>query len=237
MGSDEPSTREVEGTATERRGSGFAHAHAVINLQERERIRVGFDLHDGPAQTMSAALLQVRMLEGLEGDALSQGLSELRETISTGLAEIYELIEDLGGRRADQGDFIGHVQALVDDLSGRNGTTASLVIDGDPSAMSPSLQIALFRIIQEGLSNVRRHAKAGRVDVRLTFTADETCCEIADDGRGFSLDAPLQTRFGREPFGLHSMQERASLLKGTCAIVSEPGKGTTISVAIPRWHG
>jgi two-component system sensor histidine kinase DegS len=220
---------------TERPVPGSGDAFAIINLQERERVRVGFDLHDGPAQTMSAALLQVRMLEDLEGDALRSGLEELRETISTALAEIYELIDDLGGHRGDQGDFIAHVRALVDDLSERTGVQGSLTIDGEEPSMSKSLQIALFRIIQEGLSNVRRHAKAHRVDIHLRFTRTETSCEIRDDGQGFSMDAPMRSRHGREPFGLRSMSQRARLLNGDCVVLSHPGEGTRIEVRIPAW--
>jgi signal transduction histidine kinase len=82
------------------------HASSAIDLQERERVRIGFDLHDGPAQTMSAALLQVRMLQDLEGPALRDGLVELRGTLATALEEIYELIETLGSRVPSDTDLV-----------------------------------------------------------------------------------------------------------------------------------
>ena len=96
---DERSTHDVPDDTTRARHAILAADYAAgINLQERERVRIGFDLHDGPAQTMSAALLQVRMLDDLDGDDLKSGLRDLRSTLSLALEEIYELIESLGGR-------------------------------------------------------------------------------------------------------------------------------------------
>lgn len=216
---------------------GGSRASSAIEMQERERVRIGFDLHDGPAQTMSAALLQVRMLQDLSGAELDTGLLELRGTITAALEEIYELIEALGGRGAAGDDLAARVRSCVEAFTTRSGIPVAVEIDGDAGQFSASLQIATTRIVQEALSNVHRHAGASHVDVKLDMSSPSAiACSIADDGKGFSVDEALTSRRGREPFGLRSMTERARLLDGECMINSAPGDGTEIRFEIPVWR-
>jgi len=237
MSSPEPSTGNVETTAAlDRHAQTAANAAVCINLQERERVRIGFDLHDGPAQTMSAALLQVKMLQDAEGDELQRGLAELRSTVAAALEEIYELIERLGGRESADSDLISRVQCAVDTFAARCDIPARLTIEGDGGPFSPSMQIAVARIVQEALSNVCRHSHASHADVRLRLSPAEVRCDISDDGDGFLHDDPSASRRRREPFGLHSMRERARLLDGECVVDSAPGEGTHVRVRIPVWQ-
>jgi len=234
-----------EGRSTDGRAEDIARLRRVslatdyaasINLQERERVRIGFDLHDGPAQTMSAALLQVRMLDDLEGDDLKRGLGDLRSTLAVALEEIYELIESLGGRGSVDDDLVSRVRSCVEGFAARSGIEPTLVIEGDIGTGSPSLQIAVFRIVQEALSNVVRHSGAKHVDVRLQMSSGGVVCEIADDGKGFTLNQALGSHGNRDPYGLHSMRERARMLDGECVVDSSPGSGTRIRVEIPAWQ-
>lgn len=209
---------------------------AGINLQERERVRIGFDLHDGPAQTMSAALLQVRMLQDAEGDELKSGLADLRSTLSVALEEIYGLIENLGGRGCAEDGLVPRLRSCVESFAARSGIEPTFEVTGDIGAGSDSLQIAVFRIVQEALSNVARHSGATSVDIRLALSDDGVIVEIADNGKGFVVDGVAGKPRGREPYGLHSMQERARLLEGECTIESAPRRGTRIRVEIPAWQ-
>jgi two-component system, NarL family, sensor histidine kinase DegS len=236
MRSDEPSTGN-SGPIDSGNRQGRLRASSAIDLQERERVRIGFDLHDGPAQTMSAALLQVRMLQDVEGEELAQGLDELRSTLSVALKEIYALIEELGGRDSETTDLVTRIRSCVDGFSEQYGIAADLTVEGTCGDVTRSLQIATFRIVQEALSNVGRHSEASRVHVSLQLSPDEFRCEVSDDGRGFSpADVPVSRR-SREAFGLRSMSERARLLDGECTVESAPGEGTRVRVRIPVWQG
>jgi two-component system sensor histidine kinase DegS len=239
MGADAPSAGQVDqvgrGTAPGRAGSA-EHA-AVVMLQERERRRIGFDLHDGPAQSISAALLQLRLLEDSSGDELTSGLSAVREMLSTALAEMYELIDRLGNKALDHERLVEKIEACVNDAASRDGMDIDFSVEGIESDMSDSLQIAVFRIVQEALSNALRHSGASRVNVRLRLGDDEVVCRIEDDGRGFDVAVAGATRPGRERYGLLSMRERARLLDGTCVVESEPGAGTRVVLRIPVWRG
>jgi signal transduction histidine kinase len=185
---------------------------------------------------MSAALLQVKMLDRAEGVELHEGLAGLRATLSTALGEIYSLIDQLGGRAADGETLESRVRSCVDKLAASTGIEAQLTFEGDSSHASPSLQIAVFRIVQEALSNVRRHSQAKHVDIAVRFTDAYVECEISDDGVGFTHKASPIPRKGREHFGLHSMHQRARLLDGDCTITSAPDCGTRVSVRIPVWE-
>lgn len=233
------------GRSTDGRPEGIARAHNAdiavdravgINLQERDRVRIGFDLHDGPAQTMSAALLQVRMLDDLDGDQLKIGLRELRSTLAVALEEIYEATERLGGRGSANDDLVSRVKSCAKGFAARSGIEPTLVIEGDVGSASASLQIAVFRIVQEALSNVVRHSGAKHVDIRLNMSDEGVVCEVADDGKGFTLSETLTSDRNRDPFGLQSMRERARMLDGECVIESAPGRGTRVRVEIPAWQ-
>jgi two-component system sensor histidine kinase DegS len=209
----------------------------AIDLQERERLRIAFDLHDGPAQTMSAALLQVRMLQDVEADRLPGRLDELRSTLATALDEIYALIENLGGRESKDAGLVSRVRAAVAAFTERFGIDVDLSIEGDCGKVSSSLQIATFRIIQEALSNIGRHSGATRARVDLWLSPQEMRCEVSDDGKGFDPEEARTSRSRREPFGLRGMTERARMLDGECVIDSASGHGTRVRVRIPVWQG
>ena len=212
-------------------------ARAASDLHERERVRLGFDLHDGPAQSISAALLQVKMLEDLDGEELRQGLAELRGTLVAALAEMYELIENLGGKGLEHEGVVPKLESLTSTFTEHTGIPLTMTVDGAEPATTASLQVAIFRIVQEALSNVSRHSGASRVEVHLFFNDQEVGCDIRDDGTGFDPNAQETHQGIRERYGLNSMRERARLLDGCCAIESRPGDGTLVSVRIPLWLG
>lgn len=210
---------------------------AILDFSERERTRIGFDLHDGPAQTMSAALLQLKMLDGLEGEELRSGLADLRALITRSLDDTYELIEYLRSRSLDEEDLRGKLDAWVREFSAKSGIDARFLSEGPAVPVSQSLQIAVFRIVQESLSNVRRHAGADHVEVILRTSPDLVTCTVTDNGEGFEESDVSRRNGGRQSYGLVSMQERARLLDGECLVTSIPGRGTCVEARIPVWRG
>ena len=237
MSPTEPSRARVTSKASALPHVRTVDPEIVLELQERERARVGFDLHDGPAQTMAAALLQLKMLETADDADLRDAFVELRATLSTALDEIYGLIEQFGGRASDGDRLEARVRSCVDKLASSTGIDAQLTFEGEADIASHSLQIAVFRIVQEALSNVRRHARARHVGVRVYFGASQVECEISDDGVGFTPDEELVPGPGRDHFGLHGMHQRARLLGGECVVDSGPGRGTRVTARIPIWLG
>ena len=132
---------------------------------------------------------------------------------------------------------VSRVRACVAAFTERYGIEVELNIEGECGTVSSSLQIATFRIIQEALSNIGRHAGATRVRVDLWLSPQEMRCEVSDDGKGFEPEEARTSHSRREPFGLRGMTERARMLDGECVVDSAPGHGTRVQVRIPVWQG
>lgn len=199
----------------------------LIETQEREKSLLCHEFHDGLIQYAVASLM---MLEGCR-DSLH---GELVETVENVIRFLTAGVDD--GRRVIRGirtavlDDLG-LAAAIDDLVDHfesSGIACEKEIDLGPDELDESLQTTVYRIVQESLSNARRHSGAGRVRVCLARHGDELQLSIGDDGCGFD---PVASR-GRG-FGIIGIEERTMLADGTCRIDSAPGRGTTVSVRLP----
>lgn len=251
--------REVAQALATRAGALLEHRrvlgeleHAVVSgvaAEERMLGRIGLDIHDGPTQQMSVALLEVQLLQAELEDARSAGIA-LPESVAPGLERIYET---LGGALHELRELIGTlrpaqfqsrslehiVREAVAGFEVRTGIEVSVDAAGDTDVDGISLtqRITFFRILQEALTNAHRHGRASRAWVRLVAEQDLTTLEVADDGCGFD---PTTLPEGPEglpvQIGLAGMRDRARLVGGRCTIDSIPSSGTTVRVSIPHWH-
>jgi len=134
-------------------------------------------------------------------------------------------------RASSLGEALGR---LTDRLAEETGVAASAAVTGTPRPLSPDAEVTLLRVTQEALANVRKHARAGRVALTLSYMDGEAALDVRDDGVGFvGVD-------GSGPnggLGLHSMRERVEALGGRLAVESAPGAGTTVAVTVPVQEG
>jgi two-component system sensor histidine kinase DegS len=231
-----PTTEPTLGDRERVRSREAAEA-AAFRLHERERSRIAFDLHDGPAQAVSAALLQLRLIEEADGAEAADGREELKRLLTHALQEMYGLIDQLHSRALEHEGLAAKVRAQAEEFEARSGMPTALVVEGEEDGYSPSLQIAVFRIVSEALNNVRRHSGAASVDVHLVLARDSVNCSIEDDGCGFDVTTiPARVAGARGRFGLVGMRERAALLDGRCVVESAVGQGTRVEVVIPVWR-
>jgi signal transduction histidine kinase len=211
---------------------------------ERRLRRIGFDLHDGPLQDVAALAADLRLtrdqLSGaLEGqlrtillgrfDDLTGRLEELDRT----LREFSHSLEASGAGANPVEDTLRRELEGFDRRSGINGR---LEIRGSFDDLSPSQRIAIFRIVQEGLANVREHSGATHVTVALGRVADGVRLVVADDGAGFDVPQTVVASARRGRLGLVGMSERVRLLGGAFSLSSAPGEGTEIRVSLPEWR-
>jgi signal transduction histidine kinase len=205
----------------------------VVNAQEAERQRIARELHDATGQSLTAVALGlhgVGRLMDSNGEAARLHLRELEQYATSALAELRHIIADL---RPSQLDDLGLVAALhwyVREFESHYAIRANLTVRGEAYRLPPEYEMALFRIVQEGLMNVAKHAQASRADVRLWYRAERVCLIVVDDGRGFSGEPLTDQEAG---WGLRGIRERAALLGGRCVIRSAPGYGTQIRVCVP----
>jgi signal transduction histidine kinase len=207
----------------------------VVRAQEAERQRIARDLHDATGQSLTAIALALRGYEASlaeKGSGAQRDLSTIRTFANDALTELRRIIADL---RPPQLDDFGLAPALrwyVGTFQERHpGLTVQLRLPRTMPRLAQEVETLLFRIVQEGLTNVAKHAVALSVVVDVQTCEDSLCIEIEDDGRGFDVDAVWAN--AQTGWGLLGIRERTQLLGGTVTIESEIGQGTRVRVQIP----
>jgi signal transduction histidine kinase len=213
-----------------------AYAARVVLGQEEERRHIAQELHDGPLQTLIHLCRQIDAVDptsdaGSTSDGASP-LSELRTIVEDTVAELRSIAKGLRPSILDDLGLVASINQMLTEAGERHGFASSFGVTGSEKRLSPTVELALFRIAQEALSNVERHAAARRVAVGMNFEAGGLRLLVKDDGVGF---APLEHPDGvRSPsMGLPGMTERAHLIGSRLVIHSEPDRGTTVDVWVP----
>ena len=206
------------------------YVRQVNQAQEAERKRIARELHDETAQALVAVS---RSLDDIASGHSQLSIKDIREQVRGILQEVRKFSQELRPSILDDLGLLAAVKWLASDLTKNYSIAADVEVVGKQRQLPPETELMLFRIVQEALTNVRRHSEASRVCVRVEFTDHDIKITINDNGRGFEMPARLGdlARIGK--LGLAGMQERAQLLGGTLTIDSESGKGTTLSVEVP----
>ena len=205
----------------------------IIRSQEEERRRVARDIHDGPAQAMANIVFRAEVCERLIDSDVERAkleLRELREHIRGTLGEIRKIIFDLRPMALDDLGLVPTIRGVLDVFRTQYGIFTEIAVTGRERRLASHIEIGLFRVAQEALNNVVKHAQASTVRVRIEFAPIGVTLVIEDDGKGFDTandDAPAGH------FGLMGMRERLQLLQGKFTIKSTPGKGTRVMITAP----
>jgi len=213
------------------------YVQEVIRAQEDERKRIARELHDDVSPSL---LLLIQRLDSMTSstrlklsDSLKQKLEGLRCQTVEALESLRCIAQDLRPRILDDLGLIAALEWMTDDLIKNHGIEAQVEVLGAQRSLPSEVQLLLFRIAQEALNNVRRHAEASMALVIVEFADDKTILTITDNGNGFQLPERIGDLTSIGKLGLAGMQERAQLINGKLRLKSEPGKGTTITVEVP----
>ena len=220
---------EAEGRlrASELREAGRRETlRRVVDAQEHERRRIARELHDETGQALTSVLLGLRLIEEVSPDVRA-AVSELRETITAAIQELRALAVDLRPKALDDFGLGAAIERLADTYSRRTGIAVDVHVAGLSDRLPEDIETALYRIIQESLTNVAKHAGAATASVTVHRRPRVVSIVVEDDGAGFD---PTRVTDG---LGLTSMRERAELVSGTVRVESRPGGGTTIAVEVP----
>jgi signal transduction histidine kinase len=217
---------------------------ALVESGERRLLRLGFDLHDGPIQDLVALAADVRLAHtqvaehvGGRGRKVVAGrLEDLTAQIVELDRTLRELAHSLEPTSVLERPLADILQREVDSFQARTNIRVTLELGGELESMTASQRIALYRIVQESLANVREHSGASTVRVRVHGGACGTEAQIEDDGRGFEVADTLIRAAKRGRLGLVGMGERVRLLGGSFDVQSCPGGPTTVSLLLPHWQ-
>jgi len=208
----------------------------LITAQEDERKRVARELHDDLGQALSALSIQVQSLEklfALDPDDAIEQLDQINDLIAETTERMYELILALRPSVLDEFGLVAALRNHAEKFLDGSGIAFGLDTSGYSGRLSPDLEIALYRVFQEALSNVRRHAQAEHVKITLQLSDGVFMAKIEDDGKGFDLQTIESNEDDRRGLGMLSIKERMAQYCGQVEISSQPGKGTTISIRLP----
>lgn len=206
----------------------------VTRLLEKDRQRLAFDLHDGPAQALSSALLQADILEDLIASAeAKRELASLKSILGQCLQELRTSIYALKPQCIGKKGLVARVKVYAKQFSSRTGIKVELAIESKETELPEVFEINAFRVIQEALNNVYKHAQATQVVISIAFSESQLFCSVEDDGIGFNASARSSRTRGLGGYGLASMRDRAEQFFGTFKVDSQSGKGTCVSFNIP----
>jgi signal transduction histidine kinase len=208
----------------------------VIDAQEAERSRVARDLHDEIGQSLTSVLLGLRLVEDSlarpnpDVDDCRQRTAEVRELVAEALRQARTLAFDLRPTVLDDLGLVAAMRRLVEEVGSRGTPAVDLAVHGldDDSRLAPEVETVVYRVVQEALTNVVRHAAASSASVVIARHGGRLRAVIEDDGHGFDLGAAH-----RPSLGLGGMSERAQLVGGSLAIDSAEGRGTTVRLEVP----
>jgi|GEM_PF-344065 len=208
----------------------------ITNSQEDERKRIARELHDDTVQSLIAIGQRIELIKGSLDDPADtrSRLTELRTMVTGAIASVRQFSRDLRPLALEDLGLIAAIQYLVNQLAQNQGIPVNLKIDGDVEGLSNDMEVAIYRILQEALNNVRRHARATEVNVWARFGKSHIRLIVEDNGQGFEVPEAVTDLATLGSFGLMGLQERAQLFDGEVDIISQPDKGTTIRMFMPR---
>jgi signal transduction histidine kinase len=215
----------------EERSQLLAH---TFEIQDAERQRLARDLHDEIGQSFTSLMVQLRVLE--EAATLEAARAQAKELRNLS-GQVYDQIRSLArGLHPTVLDDLGLAEALrrlAEDFEATHGTTVALDVSGlPPERLDRKVETAAYRVVQESLTNCAKHAQATQIEIAVAHKPGQLSVTIADNGRGFDVSKVMRGPH-TATFGLTNMRERALLLKGSLAVRSRSGRGTSVELRIP----
>lgn len=208
----------------------------VTRALEEERKRIARELHDDTIQSLAVLALDIQGViktsrAGGAAPETAERLEDLRRRLSDVADGVRRYTYQLRPAVLDQMGLIAALEQISGEMQAESGVIGQLEVTGEERRLSVDLELGLFRIVQEALQNVRKHARARRVWVRVNFTETGLNLEVSDNGRGFRVPQ-IEDLTGQGKLGLLGIQERVSLFGGRLKVTSQPGQGTTLSIDV-----
>jgi signal transduction histidine kinase/ABC-type uncharacterized transport system substrate-binding protein len=204
----------------------------LINAQEKERSRLASEIHDDFSQRLALIALELETAEETIGTSPVEAVQQVHNVLNSASeigADLHTLSHRLHSSTLERLGLVPGVTALCKEFAAQQGIEIDLVTDDVPRSVHPDVALCLFRIVQEGLRNLKKHSGAAKARVRLRRVGDKLLVTVYDQGAGFDVHDLGK----KEGLGIRSMEERADLLGGRFEIHSKPSKGTRVEAWVP----
>lgn len=206
----------------------------IIHAQEEERRRVSRELHDGPAQNLANIVMRLEFMERLwekDIDRVRKELSDLKEVVRQNLGDIRRVIFDLRPMALDDLGLVPAIRRYLTDYREKYELDIDFLFFGQERRLDLAREVAIFRLIQEAVTNIRKHAKANKAQVKLEMAPEKVTVVVKDNGCGFDINTIKENQ--GDSFGLLGMEERVGLFGGEFHLKSAPGQGTQVIFEVP----
>lgn len=219
----------------------IAYAIRFVEAQEKERNRISREIHDGPAQYLASSLMRIDFCKMLLTKNLDEGLVELEDlktNLKKTLKEVRNIIFDLKPPFLNGVTLVAALEDLMEAFQEECNTEIKMRIRDNDIILDYIVEVAVYRIIQEILSNVKKHAEAEKVDVKLELTKENVHINIKDNGKGFDINTLLKNlRNSSKSYGITGIYDRVEELGGTIKVNTEINKGTEYKIKLPVFRG
>jgi two-component system sensor histidine kinase DegS len=206
----------------------------IVQSQESERRKIARELHDGPAQALASALIRLELVDRLDPEDQERVKNEtksIKDMCRESLGDIRRIMFDLRPSLVHEKGLAHTLTAFFNDYEAKYNFNIDFIVFGKEKKYDISLEFALFRLVQEAVTNVRKHAGINKALVKLEDTAGVLTLVIKDEGIGFNAEAV--SRASKESYGILGMKERVQLLGGEIEIFSSNGVGTQVIIKVP----
>jgi PAS domain S-box-containing protein len=213
--------------------------HLLVAQREQERLQIARDLHDGPIQDLISLRFTIQSALAMTGDKdLTEILNGVQDEAQKLVTALRGVCNELRPPVLSKFGLAKAILAHTEELQGRSGAPRiELALDDDSGRLTNEARLSLYRIYQESLNNILRHANAEHASVRLQMMPDHLLLDIQDDGAGFDLPADWLLLAQQGHLGLVGIKERTEAIGGSVEITSAPGRGTRVLVILPLGHG
>ena len=208
----------------------------ITRTQEEERKRIARELHDDTVQSLIAMGQRIELVKEMldNSDEARTRLGEVRAMVTGAIASVRQFSRDLRPLTLEDLGLTAAMQYLVNQLAQSEGIEVNLEVEGKIEDLPTDVEVAIYRILQEALNNIKKHAHASWVNVVAQFTPQQIELTVRDNGRGFEVPETLTDFASNGSFGMMGLQERARLFGGNVFVQSAPKQGTIVQLVIPR---
>jgi signal transduction histidine kinase len=207
----------------------------ILSAQEEERKKISRELHDVIAQTLTGINIRLANLKkkaALNTRGLDRNIASTQRLVEKSVSIVHRFARELRPAVLDDLGLIPALHSFMKNFTERTGVLTRLTAFAGVEQLDPTRRTVLFRVAQEALTNVARHARASRVEVGIEKLPDSVCMKVTDDGKSFSVERTLHANRGKR-LGLLGMRERLEMVGGSFLVESAPGNGTVIEARIP----
>lgn len=203
-----------------------------LEIQEQTLKNISQEIHDNIGQVLSLAKLNLFTMNPDQPDLLNQKIQDSRELVSKAIVDLRDLSHSMNTDFIEEMGLLRSIEYELDMIMKTGELNTYLAVTGTVTRFDKQKELITFRIVQEVINNIIKHAKAGRIDITADFTEQHLRLEIRDDGQGMNLQE--SNNGNGSGLGLKSMHNRAALIGASFNLESTPGKGTSITIILPK---